>query len=323
MYRLITISCYFGKLPEYFPIFLRSLEANPTVDFLLVTDCKISHVPDNVRVHRCTFQQMKERLQKLFDFPIVLDRPYKLCDYKPLWMMAFAEYLPGYDFCGYCDMDLIFGDIRSFLTDDILSKYDKFYEMGHLTYYRNTEEVLQRYRLDGGVDYRHAFTTADIVAFDEVAGMQNIYDHHGFATYKARDCADITYRRVRFTRTDFRVPPEELPTNNYQHQLFYWEDGKVFRAYPKDDQVYKDEFIYIHMSKRKLPCNDVDGSCRSFFITSSGFRAKATEITKADILRFEPFRPLSEFGRFVQCKWSDTKENVKYYWEILKRKLVP
>ena len=31
----------------------------------------------------------------------------------------------GYDFWGHCDMDLIWGDIRNFITEDVLSKYDK------------------------------------------------------------------------------------------------------------------------------------------------------------------------------------------------------
>lgn len=37
----------------------------------------------------------------------------------------FQEYIKDYDFWGHCDADLIFGDIRKFVTDDILNKYDR------------------------------------------------------------------------------------------------------------------------------------------------------------------------------------------------------
>lgn len=321
MYRLITISCYFGQLPDYFPIFLHSLERNPTVDFLLVTDCEVVCPPPNVRVFRCAFDEVKERISSVVEFPIVLDRPYKLCDFRPVWPLAFRDLIEGYDFWGHCDMDMIFGDIRSFLPDEVLATHDRIYQFGHLCYYRNTDEVTQRYRLDGGADYRTVFTSPESFAFDEFAGMGNIYSKYRFPAYRSRDCVDVTYRRVRFTRTDFHVPPEELPTNNYRHQVFYWEDGKVFRAYLKDGQICQDEFNYIHLSGRKMPRNGVDENCESFYITSSGFWPKTGTVTKADIQRYEPYHPLLEFGRSLHCKRKDVKEMLSYYRNIIKQKI--
>lgn len=321
MYRLLTISCYFGQLPEYFPLFLWSLEKNPTVDFLLVTDCEVSCAPDNVRVHHCTFQQMKDRIQDLVEFPIVLDRPYKLCDFRPIWPLAFRDLIEGYDFWGHCDLDMLFGDIRSFLSDEVLATHDRIYQFGHLCFYRNTDEVTQRYRLDGGVDYRTVFTSPESFAFDEFAGMGNIYSKHGFSVYCSRDHADITGRRVRFTRTDFHVPPEELPTNNYRHQVFYWEKGKVYRAYLKDGQILQEEFNYIHFSGRKMPSNGVKEDQQAFFITSSGFWPKTGPVTEADLLRYEPYRLLPESIRYLRCKWYDVQEIWRYYLSIVKHKL--
>ena len=62
-----------------------------------------------------------------FDFAITLHTPYKLCDYKPAYGEIFAPELSGYDFWGYGDMDLVFGDLRAYFTEDKLRKYDKFY----------------------------------------------------------------------------------------------------------------------------------------------------------------------------------------------------
>lgn len=321
MYKLITIACYFGTLPEHFPIFLRSVAMNPTIDFLMITDCKIEKVPSNFKVHSCTFNEMKERLQRLFDFEIVLDRPYKLCDYKPVWGLAFPEYIEGYDFWGYCDIDLIFGDIRHFLPDHVLDKYDKIYKLGHLTYYRNTEEVNERYRLNGGVNYKDAFTTSEIVAFDEIAGMQNIYDKNRFAPYIPRDCADITYRHVRFTLTNFSLPEELIQTNNYDKQVFYWKEGRVFRAFFDDGVIKHEEFNYIHFSKREMALNNAIEIGDNFFITKDGLIPMTREIVLSDIIAHNTVPFIYEWMRGLECKYADTKKVIKYYFGIFRNKV--
>lgn len=321
MKKLLTVSCYFGKLPEHFPIFLRSVEKNPTIDFLLITDCSVDAPPSNFRILPCTFEEMRERLQALFDFPIVLDRPYKLCDYKPVWGLAFGEYLAGYDFWGYCDLDLIFGNIRSFLPDSVLDNYDKIYKLGHLTYYRNTDENNARYRLDNWLTYKDAFTTPEIMAFDEIAGMQNIYDRHQIPTYVSRDYADITYGKVQFTLSYFQIPPELAADNNYDKQVFYWEDGKVYRAYLKDDRIMREEFNYIHFSKRKMALNAVETNDKAFFITNKGLFPKDTDIRLDSFDQYNPHNTIAEMKRSIEC-WSAAKRNqIKYYARIISRKL--
>ncbi len=322
MHSLLTISCYFGKLPEHFPVFLKSIERNPTIDFLLITDCNVENLPPNFRVHNCTFHEMRDRLQGLFDFPIVLDRPYKLCDYKPVWGLAFSEYLVGYDFWGYCDLDMIFGDIRAFLPDSVREKYDKIYKLGHLTYYRNTDENNSRYSLDNWLTYKDAFTTSDIVAFDEIAGMQSIFDRHGFSTYFSRDYADITYRKVQFTLSYFHVPQELIQNNNYEKQVFFWENGKIFRAYWKDNQIRYDEFNYIHFSKRNMKLNDVSAGCSAYFITNKGLFPKSRDVQQEDFERYNPHKPIAEIKRSFECWIADKKKQANYYVNLLQRKFM-
>lgn len=321
MTQLITICCYFGTLPEHFPEFMRSVAMNPTVDFLLVTDCEVTCPPKNMRVYQCSLAELKERLQVVAGFPIVLDRPYKLCDFKPIWGPAFREMIEEYDFWGHCDMDLIFGDIRAFLSDDIFEKYDKIYQLGHLLYYRNTEEVTLRYRLDGGMGYREAFTSPQIVAFDEIAGMGNIYQKHSFPAWYALDYADITYGKVRFTRSLFHVPAELHEEFNYEKQLFYWEDGRVFRAYLKDGQILRDEFNYIHFSRRKMTRNGLPAEARSYFITNRGLFEKTGEVTLEDFDKYNPTEPKKEAQRTREIKKAQRRELRGYYWKILKQKL--
>jgi hypothetical protein len=72
--------------------------------------------------------------------------PYKICDWKPFYGHIFREYLVAYDFWGHCDMDVIWGDIESHFSDDMLTKYDVLTPsssgvIGHCTIYRNTPEL--------------------------------------------------------------------------------------------------------------------------------------------------------------------------------------
>lgn len=104
---------------------------NRTIDFLIVTDQDIPNDASNIKVLNCTLNQVKNRIVKYIGFDVWLEKPYKLCDFRPLYCYLFQEYIGGYAFWGYCDCDLIFGDIRKFVTDDILERNDCIGAMGH------------------------------------------------------------------------------------------------------------------------------------------------------------------------------------------------
>ena len=323
MPKILVMSIYFGKMPEHFPAFCESVKKNSNIDFLLVTDANVENLPKNMRVKNISFEETVERFRSLFDFDIVLDRPYKLCDFKPVWCCAFSEELKDYDFWGVCDLDMIFGNILNFLPEEIFEHNDKIYELAHLMFYRNSNEVIDRYKLSGGESYKTAFSSNEIFAFDEIAGMQNIYDANKFSSYKSRDYADITYCRYRFTLSDFRIDQYgiEPQNNNYQKQLFYWEDGRVYRAYLKDGQIFTEEFNYIHFSKRKMFLNGYNENWNAYFITNKGLFKKGNEVTEADFDKYNPTEPKQEAARERETKKTGRKNKRKYYLSIIKKKL--
>ena len=89
---------------------------------------------------------MKELFQNHYDFPISISAPYKFCDFRPAFGEIFSDYLVGYDYWGHCDVDLIWGDIRKFVTDDVLTKYKRIFSRGHCSIYENSSEVNAFYR---------------------------------------------------------------------------------------------------------------------------------------------------------------------------------
>ena len=79
MLKKILIIPYFGKFNNYFELWLKSCEYNTDFDWLIFTDDKTNYqYPENVHVHYTTFENIKDRINNLFEFEISLDSPYKL-----------------------------------------------------------------------------------------------------------------------------------------------------------------------------------------------------------------------------------------------------
>lgn len=272
MKKLALIVVYFGKLPEWFHLFQLSLKYNSDIDLFLFTDNDTQSC-DNLIVHKTAFAEMKAHIQSKFDFPVRLDSPYKLCDYKPAYGYIFQEYIKDYEFWGHCDIDMILGDVLKKLTDDILNGHDKFYKHGHLGIYRNTEENNLRFTSDKGMNYKSVFSSRSIKVFDEYE-MQKKFELMGVNTYVSDDFADITAWHENFRRA---VPDEGVVESNfnYERQVFFWENGKVLRAgISGANEIVYDEFIYIHFQKRKLQVHFDDSTPSAYYITKKGFYKK-------------------------------------------------
>lgn len=282
--RIVLINCYFGKLPDYFRLFLQSCEYNRHIDFLFVTDQKVNSSPENVRFIPFDFLTFKSYIEKQFDFPIVLDNPYKLCDYKPAYGYLLKEYIGDYDFWGHVDIDLVLGKIDVFINDYILEKYDKIYQLGHLCLYKNNDENNKRFMSDIGMNYRDVFSTKTICVFDEMIGMQDKYNKMSIPTYKNRDMIDISPKYYKFNRVDSWISADERKNNNYRYQTFYWEKGHVYRAALIEGRPVIDEFIYIHFPKRHMPGCKSLAAGSPFFITNYGFCKKDGVLTKEEII---------------------------------------
>lgn len=266
--KLVVIGVFFGKLPAYMPLWLKSCYFNKKIDFKIFTDDLSYKSKNNVEIIKMSIKDFSSLIEKKIKMKICLERPYKSCDYKPIYGIAFEDYIKDYEFWAHCDFDMLFGDICSFLTDDIFDKYDKILPLGHLSFYRNTKDVNNRYKCDGGRNYKDVFSTNKSCFFDEYDGMITKYIINKFPFYDKRIFADISaiYSRFRLAKKDI----------NYNNQVFFWNDGKVKRAYVENDIVKYDEFIYIHFQKRKnmdVHFDDFD-TLNSFFVTNTGFYKK-------------------------------------------------
>lgn len=245
--RTLIILPYFGTFNCYFKLWLDSCGNNQDFEWMILTDAVIGEdVPRNVRVVQTTLVELKERFQKKMGISLSLETAYKLCDYKQFYGYLFSEELAGYDYWGYCDCDLIFGDIRNFLTEETQIHYDKVLRTGHFSVVRNDKtlnELFFKY-----MTYKITLTSPIIYGYDEsITGY-----HLGFAGelldsgYSFLDCAEW------IADIDFRYYPFYEMSNHENPCVFLFENGHIFRIDKNGNTITKQERMYVHLQKRKM-----------------------------------------------------------------------
>lgn len=241
MYTIGLIIPYFGKKPPMYDAWEITALANPTVDFYIFTDIEEIKEKNNIYVIRKSFNECRNMIQKVIDFDICLESPYKLCDYKPTFGLAFSKWLKNYEFWGYCDLDLLFGDLRKFFTDKVLEKVDRCLENGHISLWRNNEKLnnLFKFQEVEGVNYQDVYTSSDSFYFDEQAGVFTKCLING-----VRFSAPVPLRDPLEHKEKFYYH-SELPENQY---VIYWENGTLYAVH-FENQV---ELCYAHFFRRKF-----------------------------------------------------------------------
>lgn len=303
--KVCIIVAYFGKFPNYFSLWLKSCEMNPNVNFLLVTDAEVGNRPANVTVYKTDLKDVKEKASCILGFEVALERPYKMCDYKPAYGLIFSDLLSGYDYWGHCDVDLIFGDLQSCFEKYNLSEYDRFLPLGHLSLYKNDDEVNNRFKSEQlSPNYKEVFTNDKNFTFDEMGGMTTFYANGEYPFFNKRVFADIAsiYHRYRVIEEYIY---DECP-RNYPNQIFTWENGKCYREWILGGQLHKEEYVYVHFKKRPNFNVDFDiETVNSFYITNIGFVEKTGETTLDIIKTLNPYPgKLYEDFEFIKAKIS-------------------
>lgn len=246
MNRILFIVPYYGKWPVFFRewAYTAGYLEKQNIDFLLVTDLDVEfELASNIHIKKMSFEELKNKIQTCFDFEIVLESPYKLCDYRPAYGIIFKDEIEGYSFWGHCDVDMFWGNVRKFITDDILEKHDKIQYMGHFVLYRNNKQMNNLFQLDGAIyDYKHIYSSAPNYSFDEHPGIMQIVMKNNISNYIETNQADISPRYTRMIISRVK---------NYKHQILYWHEGSVYRKYVDDDgNVGTDEFMYAHFQQK-------------------------------------------------------------------------
>lgn len=279
MKKIILICAFFGKLPENrFQITLDTCAKNTTINWLLITDDTTEfNYPKNVQVCYMSFEKLKKlinfKLNVKLDLKVEtkLDDPYKLCDYRPLFGVIFENYISDFDFWGYSDLtDVLYGDIRKFIPNELLDKNDKINYLGHFTLFRNNPEVNTRFKIEfnDGLNLKKILGSNESFAFDELGkhSITQIYFENKFkAAHVDNFCADISPMRFAFQLSKY----DEKLVQYYEPKkpmVITWRNGNLLAQSVEKNKIVSSELGYVHFQKREV-INKLSGtSQKSAFI---------------------------------------------------------
>lgn len=254
MYSIVLLIPYFGKFDNIFPLWLKSCEINNSIDFIIITDIKNKfELPNNVKFIKYSFSELKQRIQSIYDFEISLESPYRFCNFRPAYGEIFNDLIKGYDYWGFCDVDLIWGNLRNFLPKN--TDYDKIGTFGHLTMIKNTWENNKLYKYNDA--YRIAFSNDLPLFFDENT-FNKICEKHNLKIYDLK-IADL------YPRYKNHYIVSERKKGIIRKNIFYWDKHKGLFSIQKTEKGFKEsEYAYVHFLKRPM-INNVSSS-NSFYI---------------------------------------------------------
>ncbi len=307
MKRIVVLFPYFGILPPQYRMWRASALYNTSIDFMFFTDANIKPAK-NIIVHKMQFHEFKNIVQKAFDFPITLDRPYKICEYRPAFAYILKQYIEGYDFWGWGDLDLVYGDIRSFINDDVLSRYKMISGWGHFSLYHNDNDTNTYFmsNTQGYQFYKEAFTEHDSTFFDE-------FLHKGFGDKwmecRPNDCwLEWPFDNVSKPKQSYHF----ISLNREWEQVLFEHIGsKLFMIKFQNGELIKKESLYAHFQHRPFMKDKVKDYSH-FLITPNSIIDYPQRLTTLRLKYYSRTRNLTT--KYYQ--WRDRllwKLNLSYY----------
>lgn len=316
MKKIAIINFYFAdKKPEYLDFYLSSCAYNPTINFILFTNLKIEKEFANIKIVNMDFKEFTNilinkvttgLLERGIEEKIEIKQAYKIADFRTCFGYCLEEYLKGYDFWGVSDLDLIFGNIRKYIPEEYLEKYDKLYEHGHFALIRNNKKCNEMFFKDYENSFYSVIHSEKNTFYEEVyekpwiphGGINSRFDEYG-ALYKNRQAfCDISFKYHNLV--DLKNPAKS------KNIVFVFDKGTLYRVSKTKNKIYYEEVFYAHFQKRKLLKKTEN--LEQFCVTNTAFRTI----------------PKKEEELFIDVKKHDylTYKYFKFrYIDVIKRKI--
>lgn len=315
--KSVIIIPYFGKFPSIFPDFLNSCKHNPEINWIIFTDSLIDFDhSENVKFINMKFEEMKKLIQSNFDFQIELIRPHKLCDFRPAFGEIFREYVRGYDYWGYGDLDVIYGRISYFINNLLNDNYDKIYGLGHFSMFKNTEMVNVAYKekYEGRLIYKEIFSTDKAFAYDEwhcpVGSINHQLINLGLKVFVYNHCANLESRFNGFKLTEYIYNYDSYVIDDNLNGIYELKNGTLLRHYIHQGKPKIKEYLYIHFHKREITRKS--NNFEKFII-------KPNEIIDIVPVNIETIRLLSKVS-FINWQYFKVRyRNLKYKIQLFLR----
>jgi hypothetical protein len=230
--EICIVMPYFGCWPEWMELFLESCRLNPFIDWLFITDCGDPvgcSLPANVRIQPTTLEDFLRKVEKKIGINIAWTDPYKICDLRPAFGDIFKSEIHKYRYFGWGDIDVIYGNMRPFLNQEVMQNdcisFSKNHLSGHLCLWRNRKAVRKWYR--ALPNWRERLENLEYTHFDEPSPEVIPDEFSVFAEYSFNTPLSP---KTPWTDGTFDYPDE-----------WYWQSGRL-----SNDKDEEREFLYLH-----------------------------------------------------------------------------
>lgn len=298
MPSIIVFIPYFGQWPVWIDLFFDSVRRNKTIDFLIYTDCNISAFKNlpNVAFRNISFQEYMKEVNKILPISFNPPNAYKICDLRPMYGYIHKEEFKGYDFYGWCDLDLVFGNIRDFYTNDILSTYDVLSThddriSGHFALFRNTkknhnmfqkiyhwQEALLNPKFVGIDEWGLTRAYTDTV-FDKINDKFKLNIKNIVTDYLKKQKTKRIYFKEQYTTPFIPKPWLDGSVNSAQPNEWYYHRGNITNARDKGKK-----FIYLHFMNFKSSQWRHDGTKAPWEGNDNFYQLKMDDLDKLIVI---------------------------------------
>lgn len=205
-------------------------------------------LPANIIYRQIVFGEYLDLASRRLGIEFHPKDPYKLCDLKPALGLVHEDMIAEYDFWGFCDLDVVFGRLRHFLTERMLTKYDVVTTharrvAGHFTLIRNLPKYNGAFMQV--LDWRQQLLDERPRAFDEKA-FSRLF--RGFKNYpgwlgRVLNWVFLPMGRKALFREAFSTPGLRCDwvdgSRNFPSE-WYWQEGRL------SNDRSPEEFLYLH-----------------------------------------------------------------------------
>lgn len=270
---------YFGKWPFWIDYFLLSCRYNPTIDWVIYTDCaSLPSCPPNVKMIEMSFEDYCQLVSKKLKIDFKPDNPYKLCDIKPALGDIHADILRSYDFWGFSDIDLVYGNLRVFYTPlrlsqkDVISNHDTRIS-GHLCLIKNLPDLNQAYRKV--VNWKGKFEQQEHLAFDE-KDFSKLFLRHKNSPKWVKSIAswiDPWLKRAEFIES-YSTPNARIAWLDGQYifpKTWQWSEGVLTNDLNEGKSFAYFHFLIWKENWKKTHFKGMMDNKKTFEINESGF----------------------------------------------------
>lgn len=258
--KIAIILPYFGAFPKWMSLFVEGCRNNEFIDFIIYSDCKYEYNCPNIIFHEISFSAFCQQISEALSINFKPASAYKLCGLRPFLGYIFQEELKDYDFWGFCDLDLVFGNLRLLFNANNLLKYDVISTQGDrisgpLCIIRNSKEYREAaFRINGWQDL---VLSPKMIPIDEkyfsdllapvlkpLRGLNRLILRNIFPLKIAKKVNDFISRPIiKYLATKKKQLYKETnssPEAGVSSMSYIFKDGHIY------DTINKEETPYLH-----------------------------------------------------------------------------